>query len=610
MIASFARLRKWRIVPPVAGLFLLSVSPALGQQLGQWWWMAQLGALGNNYNNSLGDRPASSFSNLSATLRFDVNGFIVHPLVGQFRLGLDTALTGVGGAQSIGSSRFGYRADVNMFPNGPYNLVLFARESHHEYADKDSPDQASTLASLIDTGRTLGGSFGASRGLIRGLRVGYRQLAFTFVDPERKEDDRENAFISYSRRLLGIQNNLRLERRFHSLGFSSSEYEDWVLNLSQSAQIAPTWNWGLNGTALRRQTGVGGRPTSDADTIRLHTRINHTTLDEDFLRLAYNASIADTQDRRSSLQAISVSYAWKVSRQWRLGPFARYGVQHQEESDRQLPQAGLSASWSWARPAFNITINTSLGYGMTLLRSEAVNADQGSLTLSTQFLFRHGNVNGLEKRFDVSVDRNDISDPGIVLEDLPDLGAALLIPGIRDSLRSRFTLRAVRRWGDLSGSLDHQLLDARDFSLNPADESEQNRGERWTAGLQFNRKTFSISASGGITNSELPGRQVQRVNFLGARASWRVRRYLRLWTGYRANLRDVEFSPNVSGNRFDAGGEFRMGLLAIRVNYFYVNDQVESLPSRRSSGFRWSISRLFAGWLPVVSAPQRRGVIR
>ena len=53
-----------------------------------------------------------------------------------------------------------------------------------------------------------------------------------------------------------------------------------------------------------------------------------------------------------------------------------------------------------------------------------------------------------------------------------------------------------------------------------------------------------------------------------------------------------------------------MGKLWIRGEAFQYTEYPDDGAVRRNRGIFWSVRRGFGGWLPIVTGPQRRGVIR
>ena len=58
------------------------------------------------------------------------------------------------------------------------------------------------------------------------------------------------------------------------------------------------------------------------------------------------------------------------------------------------------------------------------------------------------------------------------------------------------------------------------------------------------------------------------------------------------------------------GGAWDIALVDIDIHAYNSVDSIESSPDREGRGFRWSVSRRFGGWLPIVTGTRRRGTIR
>ena len=79
---------------------------------------------------------------------------------------------------------------------------------------------------------------------------------------------------------------------------------------------------------------------------------------------------------------------------------------------------------------------------------------------------------------------------------------------------------------------------------------------------------------------------------------------------YRANERSFEHTPALDSEFFSVDATVELARFIIRGEVFETTERLATGLERTNRGFMWSISRSFGGLLPIVTATQRRGVIR
>ncbi len=128
--------------------------------------------------------------------------------------------------------------------------------------------------------------------------------------------------------------------------------------------------------------------------------------------------------------------------------------------------------------------------------------------------------------------------------------------------------------------------------------------------MQVGRQSVTVTANAGRTRTEVEGLSPQEVSFLAASLRAWPWRYLGVRALFRLDRREVDLAPDIDGQRAEVGFDARLGLLRLEVVYYRVENVVDGGAERVNSGLRWTLSRRFAGWLPIVSAPGRRGEVR
>ena len=134
---------------------------------------------------------------------------------------------------------------------------------------------------------------------------------------------------------------------------------------------------------------------------------------------------------------------------------------------------------------------------------------------------------------------------------------------------------------------------------------------------RFERETLSGSVFAGRVslvvnagNTRLKNGTDQEVRFVGASLNVRPSTWLNFGGSYRLDRRHVTDSPNVDAWRAEALLGISVGAFRLTGTGFRTEEKVVNGTRRRNEGFTWSLSRTFGGWLPFVSAPVRRGVVR
>jgi hypothetical protein len=102
----------------------------------------------------------------------------------------------------------------------------------------------------------------------------------------------------------------------------------------------------------------------------------------------------------------------------------------------------------------------------------------------------------------------------------------------------------------------------------------------------------------------------QSIRTIGVAAAWRPSRYVTLRSSYRLDDRRIALSPDVEGTQFEAGVRWQVGLLYLDATFLESDQRLSGGPETTLRSLTWTISRRFGGWLPIVSGPERRGVIR
>jgi hypothetical protein len=218
----------------------------------------------------------------------------------------------------------------------------------------------------------------------------------------------------------------------------------------------------------------------------------------------------------------------------------------------------------------------------------------------------HGTSETFRQELEGSFFRNDLRQAGrTVLPEAPDLGTSASGIATEDRAHARATLRKnwqgamVAAWGEWNRVVSEgdPLLQA---------------GVQTTQTLATAQALYSwFGLTGNVGRAESIQISKQEVSFLGGSLQVRPAVWLNLQMSYRRDRRILIDAPSIDGDRAEGALRFRIGEFVLSGTAFQYRD-VDQATGRKTTnqGFYWTLSRDFGGWLPFISAPVRRGVVR
>lgn len=210
----------------------------------------------------------------------------------------------------------------------------------------------------------------------------------------------------------------------------------------------------------------------------------------------------------------------------------------------------------------------------------------------------------LRKEILLSISRNQLRMAGETFAPSPITGATLIGAGTEDVQAGRLTLR--RRWDDIF------LVSAyTDYSSRRSTMVFEGAGYQATNlanSIQLTTRTFGLLLNAG--NASIQSTTAQHVRYFAGSVSWRPFRLLTLTAMARRDRRQTVYEPPLDGERIEAGGSLQIGAFYVVPEFFRSRERLRNEQQRRTSGFTLSVSRRFGGWLPIISAPERRGVVK
>lgn len=581
---------------------LLALTPVTmqAQQFGQWSWQAAFGAEARATENLLDEEEISRFDQRDFKFSFDVGGFVVHPAILRFKVGVDTTLSSVNTTRERRIRRWGFGAETTLLPRGARTLKLYAKRRHHSYQDLTQDDPLSLLG-VPDRDTSFGGRLRVRRGLLQGSLFGYDRTLVDFEGPARGITNHEKGFFQWDRARGGHRRHVRLERRVDEFGLTDYENRTLTLNYDQRGRLGPAWRWDAYSIGIHRDLDFQGERSS-FDSLRT-SQVFQRPFARDTLDLRYDGGFARAAGSSTHSHTWQARYAWHASRAWTLTPFVGYGLQFDDGSSLASPQLGMGVHWSGSAGPVEVSVNNNLAYLRLQRRGGQAPGSDSTLATAVLFTARHGYDGKLGKELEASWLRNRLRVAGEALTDLPDLGVSTTGLGTENVLRGRFTLRW--RW---RGLLFFGYSEAARRTPSGILAQPTARVDRLSHTFQVSGSRVTLAGTIGSTRVPAPARQ--RVDTWSASLGWRPLRLLSLGASYRADQRELTLGPDVDSERMEGHAELWLGAFFLKGQVFQTEQRSPELPQRVNRGLQLSLTRRFGGWLPVVTAPAPGGVIR
>ena len=587
-------------------IVLLVPTHATAQEYGQWTWDAMFGFGGRNRDNLRQGEVGRSFDERSLGLALGMNGFIVHPAVSRFRIGLDLEFIDTDAGQQLDTNRTGLRGNFDLFPRGDYRASLYFNRQLYDYSGA-AADDPFTLLAAPDTLTTYGARFRAMQGLSQG-EPGRRGAQLHRL----RRFGRASAGVRIGSSMTGraasgnFNHHLRLEHRYRDIGTVDVNYDDFRVNFDERGDLTPTWHWTLSGSGIRQESESFGLPTQRVDDYQLRTRVRHDVRDLDQIDMTYEFGFNELATRGATQShAASATYKWRPNLMWHFGPTVSYALISSEILETRAPRAGVVVGWDKAAGGWGSSIIARGSYGALEREAGGMTQDESQFAGSFIANVGHGSMEDLRKEIEVQVNRNrlQITQPGPILP--PGLGFPLPGLGVEDLWRARVTLG--HRW-------DSQFLNAwGDWTrrqTDPLANDELLTIDTLTATVQYGAHRFDLKMNVADSDVEETSQGEQSIRSAGLLASWRPWRSVSLRGSYRRDERMVALAPNIDGTQLEGGVRWQIGQFYLDVSYLEVNQEFSGGPETTLRSVAWRLSRRFGGWLPIVTGPKRRGVIR
>lgn len=593
---SISRLARAALPGLALFVFLAAPPPVNAQQFGRWWWEASV-STGQRSSERSDNGSESKSEHQDLRLNTALNGYLGHPALGRFRLGADFLRSRDG----TDTENIGFDADLEVLPTGAYPMHLFARRLAYDFSGGNS----ATIAGLPDTQTAVGGRFRAMRGPLKGLLLGMDSSRSEFADVALGAEVQQNQLLDWSRAGRSLNHQFRLERRFNEFALSGLEIEDWTLNWNERGRLGEKWRWDMGTIGIKRDASSAAGPRSATDSLRTRNRVVRKLGERNQLDLSSSAAWFQ-RDGGATVASYSLNayYRWSPADHLHVSPFVGYGIQSSDDTEVRSPRVGLAASWQHRWNGLHATLTGRGSYGTLKREGPTMTQDESSFAAGLTGTVAHGHSKRLRKGMEFEISRNEQRVTREFVLGLPGLGLPANALGQQNFERVRLSLshawdhKGISGWGEWSHreSTNH----------GSADEFDT---DTYTGTLQFNGASYSVTGGAGVNRMANGVTGAEQMSYYSLSAAWQPTRYLNILASYTDDSRDLILVPDVEGSIASIGFKLRAGLLNLAAQAFREESTAANM-DRVRQGFSWTVSRTFAGWLPILTGTQRRGVIR
>lgn len=587
--------RRFRLVTAAMVLCAIAAT-ASAQQYGQWTWDAGISARQRGYEFTESEETVSELQERDGLLSLGVNGYVLHPAIAAFRVGLDTNLTKREGGATLGSRKVGYRGDLRIFPTGAYPVHVYASRQRYDY---DDASPAARIGSVPDDITTFGARVRVRSGPLTGLVARAERSRIGLLGPYGGVESHQNQLADWAGGGKGWQHHYRLERQART--FAASRYStDDVSLLADESYRSAAWQWTSSSQLIRRGWSSETISGSSITALRVQNRFLRTSSRTRTWELQQSSGIT-LADLSSQSHTLGARYSIATGGNFTVAPFANLGVQTSNSLQVFAPQAGVSATWTAAKGPVSALVSGSAASLLLQTDGEGFSSRDSSVTAGAGASLSFRPRRGLHSQVESYVSRNELRRSGETIA-----ASSVLVPtggvGTEDRTQARITLG--RKWRPFGA---HFYVDWVSQATSGELQVNPYSAETLSSSLQVTLRNVNVSMSAG--NATLEQNRVQELHFVTAAARVRIARTLSVVLAHREERRSAVGEPEVDGARSEAGLSLRLGSYAIEPQAF-VSRQRSGGPERSNRGFTVTIARGFGGVLPIVTGMQRRGVVR
>ncbi|KAB2962496.1 MAG: hypothetical protein F9K16_08900 [Thermoanaerobaculia bacterium] len=592
--------------PSVAILVALLVGetpPLQAQQYGRWWWDGNLSAGQRQYENLLAGTRLSDYQETTYGLSLGLNGYLGHPALGSFRVGLDGVRTSFEAAAARDSSRIGGSISLSVLPRSRYPFQLALRRGQFDYFES-ARDTSFSAAAAPKTTDSIAARLRLRAGLLTGTLLGYESNTLRFSDPALADERRSRAFAEWDRQLGGFDNRLRLEQQDDDYSLVDYSLRMLTATFSQIARLGDRWDWQLASRAQRTELDSSAY-SSVVDDAGLSGRIGRAVRARDYADLRFDVSAARAGSGTGTRgYGSTFYYRVRPRERFELAPYVQAARLSGEDFSSTSVGTGLSGSWTKSGRV-ELAVTGALGVASSSTDQLEASTENRQLTWTLGASLATGSPARLRAEIGAEAGHNQLRLSASQTSPVPE--PEVVQAGVMDEDYLRARVRLERRQGQrgASGWLDWNLS----RGSVPGIETRMERASG-SLTVQAQSRNLTGSASAGVSDVSGGAGFDQRIDYAALVTSLRVFRYVDLQASWRADRRKLVNLPDVEASRIEASVVFHAGLLDVRTSAFEARDRGASGPYHVHRGISWGISRALAGWLPIVTGARRRGEIR
>lgn len=579
-------------------LCLVVSTQVLAQQFGQWSWQANFRAGGRSYENTSQGQLLSQYQEQALGLGLNLNGFLVHPAVARFNLGLDVVFSRYPKGMAVDNNRLGFSLRLGLLPESPYPLELFASRSRFEYQNlTDLP--AFTFAGTPEQTTSWGGRLRFRQGVLAGSLLGFDASTIRFR--ERREPQEENrAFFDWSGSSTRLQHHFRVDQQNRSYGLLGLKYRDFSATWETHGSLTPTTRWDLSLSGLERTFGSGSSSYAQAS---LRQSFTHQTAAFWVLSAAYTGGYAHS---RGSTTSLTHDLALRAQKNLSPGLDLAFdlGLARQEAGEYSVgaPRLGVTASYRVAGTLGQLSLSGTTSSGWLAMQGPDHEQRSSFLAYAAGLTLRSGSIQVLQGELELAYAKNKLRQAFEDVGPQPE-PQALLALGTEDNRRARLTFR--RNFGAW------QLAAFSDWwqrETTPTLNLPRLQATTLTHTFQVGFPLGNLALNAG--QSQYLVVRKQELEYLSAVLSLRPFHFLGFTVSHRQDRRRLPGEPWLDSKRQEAAMTGYLGAYQFQLRAYRLEDRFSSGRPREDRGLTWTVSRAVGGWLPIITAPVRRGVIR
>jgi len=578
-------------------------TPAAAQRYGQWWWDASVGYRDRSDRREVDSVRTRDYTEEELRFSLGLNGYVLHPAIGQFRIGADYRTLGLTQAGIDSSDRLGYSLDLQLLPRG---LVSGKFRYSRETIDYELPPEAESFLRLRlpESGTAFRGSFRIRRGPLVGTQVGYNRSEYSYGAEAERKDLFENSFLDWARPIGGIQNHFRLGRQQRS--YASVEYDSSYLlaSFDQNGPLGDKWTWLLAANAQRSELTLQDTALPRQDDLRYRQRLGRSIRDRDRLDLRLEVASVSTDLASTLGYGAGVDYRYRPRPGWEIVPFVRLDVLEDGSESLRAPRLGIELTRFWEASRWSGLLGSRLAYGNVRRARDSEIPNGSDYGFSVSASLARGDVQSLRTEIEGELGRGEFRFSERV--DLAPTGAGFQAAPLGEEDFGRLRLRLTRRLGTarLSGWIEWSGR-----RITPLDRDQPVDRRALTTTIEAGRGR--VSFVGNLGRVRVDAEPIgERSSFAVGTLAWRPFRPFELRASYRQDTRDLDELAQLDAARLDVGASFQAGLLTFSVTAYRTWEKVMANGEAQNEGILFSIQRQFAGWLPVVTGERRKGTIR